>query len=62
MQAFYLDAVTGFLFVSKYIQAEQAKARGFVRGSNMDSEAAQDGRISSYDEIFADGFCTSGIH
>jgi hypothetical protein len=62
LHAFYLDAVAGFRFVASYIQAEQSKARYFVQDSDMDSEAAQDERIFSYDEIFSDGFCASGIH
>ena len=62
LQAFYLDAVAGFRFVASYVQAEQGKARSFVQGTDMDSEMAQDERIFSYDQIFSDGFCTSGIH
>jgi hypothetical protein len=38
------------------------KARSFVRGSELDSQQFQDTRMFSYDEIFADDFCTSGIH
>jgi hypothetical protein len=62
LQAFYLDAVAGFRFVARYVQAEQGKARSFVQGRDMDSETAQDERIFSYDQIFSDGFCTSEIH
>jgi hypothetical protein len=62
LQAFYLDAVAGFNFVLGHVEAEQETARGFVRGTELDSTEFQDTRIFSYDEIFKDGFCTSTIH
>jgi hypothetical protein len=62
LHAFYLDAVAGFRLVASYVQSEQSRARNFVQGSDMDSEEAQDERIFSYEEIFSDGFCASGIH
>lgn len=62
LQAFYLDAATGFGFVLQHVEAEQEKARTLVRDSELDSQAFQDTRMFTYDDIFAEGFCTSGIH
>lgn len=62
LQSFYLDAVAGFALVRNAVEAEQALARSFVRGSELDSEAFQDTRMFSYDQIFAEDFCTSAIH
>jgi hypothetical protein len=61
LQAFYLDAVAGFAFVLNRVEAEQAQARAFVRGSELDSQEFQDTRMFSYADIFSDEFCTSGI-
>ena len=62
LQAFYLDAVVGFHYVTDHLQTEQAKARGFVSDSELDSEQFQDTRLFSYKGILPDEFCTSGIH
>ena len=62
LQAFYLDAVAGFAFVLSHVESEQEVARGFVRGTDLDSVEFQDTRMFSYSEIFDEGFCTSGIH
>lgn len=63
LQAFYLDAVVGFAYVRQVVDAEQAQARSFVRGTELDSEAFQDTRGFTYDRIFSDeGFVTSAIH
>src|SRR5271165_4338388 len=62
LQAFYLDAVAGFAFVLSHVESEQELARGFVRGSELDSVEFQDTRMFSYSDIFDDGFCTSGIY
>jgi hypothetical protein len=62
LQAFYLDAVSGFSFIFRRVEAEQAQAPNFVRGSELDSQAFQDTRQFSYAEIFSDDFCTSAIH
>ena len=62
LQAFYLDAVAGFSFVRSHVESEQAQARYFVQGSELDSEQFQDTRMFTYAEIFAEDFCTSGIH
>lgn len=62
LQAFYLDAAAGFFFVRNYVEAEQAKARQYVHGSECDSEQFQDTRIFTYSGIFPEEFCTSGIH
>ena len=62
LQAFYLDAVTGFTFVLSHVESEQQLARGFVRGTELDSVEFQGTRMFSYSEIFDEGFCTSAIH
>jgi hypothetical protein len=62
LQAFYLDAAAGFEFVFQHVRSEQAKARNFVEGSELDSEAFQDTRSFTYAEIFDESFCTSAIH
>jgi hypothetical protein len=62
LQAFYLDAVAGFALVRGSVEAEQARARSYVQGSDLDSEEFQDTRMFTYSEIFARDFCTSGIH
>lgn len=62
LQAFYLDSVCGFHFITEHVCAEQTQARKFVEGSELDSEAFQDTRMFSYDGIFSEDFCTSGIH
>jgi hypothetical protein len=62
LQAFYLDSVAGFEFVRTHVEAEQAEARAYVRGSELDSQEFQDTRMFTYSDILAEGFCTSGIH
>ena len=62
LQAFYLDAVAGFAFVLSHVETEQGRARGFVRGTELDSVEFQDTRQFSYSDIFDEGFCTSAIH
>jgi hypothetical protein len=62
LQAFYLDSVVGFHFISEHVCVEQEQARSFVQGSELDSEDFQDTRSFTYDGIFSDEFCTSGIH
>jgi hypothetical protein len=62
LQAFYLDSVAGFYFLTEHLRDEQAKARSFVQESGLDSEEFQNTRMFSYDDIFPDEFCTSGIH
>lgn len=62
LQAFYLDAASGFALVRRSVEAEQARARSYVKGTELDSVEFQDTRQFTYAEIFAEGFCTSGIH
>ncbi|MSP00103.1 MAG: hypothetical protein EXR07_03485 [Acetobacteraceae bacterium] len=62
LQSFYLDAVAGFTLVRGSVETEQAQARSFIRGSELDSEAFQDTRTFTYDRIFSEEFCTPGIH
>ena len=62
LQAFYLDSVAGFHFLTGHLRDEQTKARGFVQGSELDRKSFQDTRLFSYDSIFPNEFCTSGIH
>ena len=62
LQAFYLDSVAGFHFLIAHLRDEQERVRGLVHGSELDSEAFQDTRLFNYDNIFPNGFCTSGIH
>ena len=62
LQGFYLDAVAGFSFVRRYVESEQAQAREYVRGSELDSEQFQDTRRFTYSSIFSEEFCTSAIH
>lgn len=62
LQALYLDSVVGFHHITDHLQAEQARARSLVSGSELDSEGFQDTRLFSYDGILPEEFCTSGIH
>jgi hypothetical protein len=62
LQAFYLDSVAGFAFVRARVEGEQARARRYVAGTDLDSEEFQDTRMFVYSDIFSDHFCTSGIH
>lgn len=62
LHAFYLDAVIGFSFVRSHVEAEQAKARAFVRDSLADSEAFQDTRMFLYDNLLAQNFCIAHAH
>ncbi len=62
LQAFYLDAVAGFVFILDHVESEQTDARAFVRGSDLDSQEFQDTRMFGYEGIFSNDFCTSGIH
>ena len=62
LHAFYLDAAAGFSYVLAHVESEQAKARSFVRGSELDSQEFQDTRRFSYEDIFSDSFCASAIH
>ena len=62
LQALYLDAVAGFAFVCSSVESEQARARSYVQGTNLDSEKFQDTRMFTYSEIFSEGFATSAIH
>ena len=62
MHALYLDSVAGFHFLTEHLNDEQTKARAFVDGSELDSEAFQDTRIFTHDDIFPDDFPTSSIH
>jgi hypothetical protein len=61
LQAFYLDAAAGFSFILTHVEAEQAKARSFVPGSELDSRAFQDTRMFTYTDIFSENFCISAI-
>lgn len=60
IQALYLDAVAGFAFVRSTVESEQARARSYVQGTDLDSEKFQDTRM--YAKIFSEGFATSAIH
>jgi hypothetical protein len=63
LQALYLDAAAGFSFVRQHVETEQAQAREFVRGTELDSEQFQNMRAFTYAQIFSEeSFCTSGIH
>ena len=62
LHAFYLDAVAGFSFVRAHVEAEQKRARSYVRGSDLDSEEFQDTRMFTYSDIFSDNFVASAIH
>jgi hypothetical protein len=62
LQALYLDAVAGFEFVRQHVESEQAEARSYVRGSELDSEEFQNSRMFTYSDIFSESFCTSAIH
>ena len=62
LQAFYIDAAVGFGMIKQSVEDQQNQDRSFVRGTDMDSEAAQDSRIFSHDCIFSGDFCTSAIH
>ena len=62
LQALYLDAAAGFALVRAHVEQEQSTSRAYVQGSELDSEEFQDTRIFTYDKIFSESFCTSGIH
>ncbi len=62
LQAFYLDAVAGFAFVRSHVESDQARARSYVQGSELDSEQFQDTLTFTYSQIFSEDFCTSKIH
>ena len=62
LQALYLDAIVGFAFIRNHVQASQAQARGYVAGTELDSEAFQDTRMFTYSRIFKDAAWTAGIH
>lgn len=62
LQALYLDAVAGFAFVRDHVESDQAHARSYVQGSELDSEEFQDTRMFTYSQIFSEDFCTSRIH
>ena len=62
LQALYLDAVAGFAFVRSKVESDQARARSYVHGTDLDSEEFQDTRMFTYSEILSEGFATSGIH
>jgi hypothetical protein len=62
LQALYLDAAAGLMFVRSNVEAYQKQARQYVKGSELDSEAFQDTRIFDYRNILPDGFVTSAIH
>lgn len=62
LQAFYLDAVVGFALVRSRVKSDQARARSYVQGSDLDSEEFQDTLTFTYSQIFSENFCTSIIH
>ncbi len=62
LQALYLDAAAGFLFVRRAVVAEQVRARSFVQGTELDSDEFQDSRQFSYSSILDDDFATARIH
>ncbi len=62
LQAFYLDAVAGFAFVRRHVEQDQARARSYVKESELDSENFQDRRTFTYSKIFSEDFATSAIH
>jgi hypothetical protein len=62
LHAFYLDASAGFNFVFEHVALAQGEARSFVQDSELDSEEFQDTRQFTYDQIFAESFCLSGMH
>ncbi len=62
LHAFYLDAAVGFAFVRNHVEADQARARSFVSGTELDSEEFQDTRTFTYGQIFSGSFVASAIH
>jgi hypothetical protein len=62
LQALYLDAVAGFAFVRSHVESDQARARSYLEGTELDTEEFQDTRTFTYEQIFSEGFCTSAIH
>ena len=62
LQALYLDAAAGFALVRAQVEQEQSTSRAYVQGSELDSEEFQDTLMFTYDRIFSESFCTSGIH
>lgn len=59
LRSLYLDASVGFSFISQHMEALQAKARSYVRGTELDSEEFQDTCNFSYSEIFSENFVMS---
>lgn len=62
LQALYLDAAAGFAFVKAHVEHNQNQSRAFVQGTELDSEEFQDTCLFTYEQIFSENFCTSGIH
>ena len=62
LQALYLDAVSGFALVRSHVESDQALARSYVQGSELDSQEFQDTRPFTYSQILLEDFCTSRIH
>ena len=62
LQALYLDAAAGFALIRGHVEQEQSTSRAYVQGSELGSEEFQDTCMFTYDKIFSNSFCTSGIH
>ena len=62
IQAVYLDAVSGFELVRSHVESDQNYWRGYLKGTELDSEEFQDSRMFTYSKIFSGDFCTSSIH
>ena len=62
IQALYLDAVSGFDLVRSRVESDQIYWRGYLKGTELDSEEFQNSRMFTYSKIFSADFCTSSIH
>ena len=62
LHGLYLDSVVGFSLVHQKISKDQSFIREWIEDSEIASESFQDTCQFSYDEIFSNSFCASGIH
>jgi hypothetical protein len=62
LHALYLDAAAGFALVRDHVEADQAHARAYVKGTELDNEEFQNMRMFTYDAIFSERYCASAIN
>ena len=60
LQALYFDSVVGFHYITDHLQAEQAKARRFVSGSELDWKNSRTRGPSAIKASFPTNFARPG--